>query len=373
MRKLSLLSVMFMTIDLLLFAQEVLTTGELNVWVINNMNHSEVEIKMELKSSLCWDEDHNITNLFEGGSLYTSLSNQYLEFLACWETSVSNYFRTFGLGYYKFTAKVNGIEKDSFYIDYRTSDLPYNFNSGGMGDINITFNVSDGKFYYLNTRILFPKYTSIWQERPWISHLTTGLEPLPPDNFELSKYSGHPYLTWYHSYDEGDYWTGYLIFRSVVSGRGSNPGIFSKIATLSEVTTNYTDEDFAINGPMTAYYKVTAINGEKESESTEMLDVYVGFFKESLSEINYNYNLSQNYPNPFNPFTTISFSIKENTNVTLRVFDILGREVVVLVNEELNAGNHKVQFDGTNLESGVYFYEIRTNDFTDVRKLVLIR
>jgi hypothetical protein len=83
--------------------------------------------------------------------------------------------------------------------------------------------------------------------------------------------------------------------------------------------------------------------------------------------------LSQNYPNPFNPTTNIEFSLPKNSNVKLVVFDILGRVVAELVNGELNAGYHKVEFNAANLASGIYFYSIKAGDFASVKKLMLLK
>jgi hypothetical protein len=85
------------------------------------------------------------------------------------------------------------------------------------------------------------------------------------------------------------------------------------------------------------------------------------------------YTLSQNYPNPFNPATTISFSLPHSGNVSLRVFDLLGREVATLVNGFTTAGSHEVQFDATNFASGVYLYKLTSGDFTQVKKMTLMK
>ena len=83
--------------------------------------------------------------------------------------------------------------------------------------------------------------------------------------------------------------------------------------------------------------------------------------------------LFQNYPNPFNPSTSISFSLPSESFVTLKVFDILGREVAVLVSEKLPAGNHTQQWHAKNLPSGVYIYRLQAGTFTQTRKLVLLK
>ncbi len=90
-------------------------------------------------------------------------------------------------------------------------------------------------------------------------------------------------------------------------------------------------------------------------------------------EIPEDYFLSQNYPNPFNPTTKINYSIKESGHVTLKVYDILGREVAVLVNENKPAGSYTVEFNAANLPSGVYIYKLTAGKFTAVKKLILMK
>ncbi len=85
------------------------------------------------------------------------------------------------------------------------------------------------------------------------------------------------------------------------------------------------------------------------------------------------YKLNQNYPNPFNPNTVISYQLAENSNVTLKVFDVTGREVAVLENGFRNAGNHTVNFDASTLSSGIYFYRLEAGDFVETRKMMLIK
>jgi hypothetical protein len=85
------------------------------------------------------------------------------------------------------------------------------------------------------------------------------------------------------------------------------------------------------------------------------------------------YNLSQNYPNPFNPITKINFSVPKANLVTIKVFDILGRDLVTLVNEIKQPGYYMVDFDGTNLASGVYYYRMESGSFSEAKKLMLIK
>lgn len=92
-------------------------------------------------------------------------------------------------------------------------------------------------------------------------------------------------------------------------------------------------------------------------------------------EIPTSFELNQNYPNPFNPSTKINFAIPKQSFVSLKVYDIMGREVATLVNENLNAGFYEYQFttDEYQLPSGVYFYRLESNEFREVRRMILIR
>ena len=121
-----------------------------------------------------------------------------------------------------------------------------------------------------------------------------------------------------------------------------------------------------------------------EAERIDMWEAFNEFFSYEPSvndiEIPTEFNLSQNYPNPFNPTTTIRYSVPSSSEyhsvpqqVSLKVFDILGREVATLVNEEKPAGSYEVKFDGSSLTSGVYFYQLKTTRFHQTRKMILMR
>jgi hypothetical protein len=85
------------------------------------------------------------------------------------------------------------------------------------------------------------------------------------------------------------------------------------------------------------------------------------------------YSLDQNFPNPFNPVTTIKFSIANSGVVTLKVFDILGREVATLLNEEKPAGNYEVEFNASELASGIYFYKLQSGNYVETKKMILMK
>ena len=83
--------------------------------------------------------------------------------------------------------------------------------------------------------------------------------------------------------------------------------------------------------------------------------------------------MSQNYPNPFNPTTNIEFGITESGFVSLQVFDASGKEVAMLVNEIKPAGYYEITFNAIGLSSGIYFYTLRTGNFTSTKRMVLLR
>ncbi|MEJ2196696.1 MAG: T9SS type A sorting domain-containing protein [Ignavibacteriaceae bacterium] len=85
------------------------------------------------------------------------------------------------------------------------------------------------------------------------------------------------------------------------------------------------------------------------------------------------FSLKQNYPNPFNPSTIISWQLFTDSKINIKVFNVLGNEIATIVNEELPAGNYEVKFDASNLPSGIYFYKLTANQFSETKKMTLIK
>jgi len=93
----------------------------------------------------------------------------------------------------------------------------------------------------------------------------------------------------------------------------------------------------------------------------------------NISSIATDYSLKQNYPNPFNPSTKITFNVAKSGNVKLVVMDMLGKKLTTLVDQNLNNGSYEIEFDGTEFSSGIYFYKMVTDDFADVKKMLLVK
>jgi hypothetical protein len=85
------------------------------------------------------------------------------------------------------------------------------------------------------------------------------------------------------------------------------------------------------------------------------------------------FSLSQNFPNPFNPGTTINYSLSSEGHVSIKVYNILGEEISTIVNEKKGAGNYNIYFNGIGLPSGIYFYRIQAGDFSETRKMILLK
>ena len=94
---------------------------------------------------------------------------------------------------------------------------------------------------------------------------------------------------------------------------------------------------------------------------------------ESNSNIPKEYSLKQNYPNPFNPSTNIQYDLPKDNFVTIKIYDLLGKEVLILVNEEKTAGSYIISFNASNLSSGIYYYKIKAGSFEQVRKMILLK
>lgn len=103
------------------------------------------------------------------------------------------------------------------------------------------------------------------------------------------------------------------------------------------------------------------------------LNVITDVENPNQSDIPLDFALNQNYPNPFNPTTRIQYQLSGNSQVTLKVYNILGSEVATLVNEEKQAGSYEVSFDASDLSSGIYFYSLRAGSFIETKKMLLLK
>jgi len=168
----------------------------------------------------------------------------------------------------------------------------------------------------------------------------------------------------------------YEIYRRV-------PQVSESWVSIGTTASNYFVDNeylYADNwGDFNCIYKVrTNITAQLSSQFSELIATRAeGTNKKNNKTgndiITSSFNLNQNYPNPFNPSTNIAFSIKEQSRVTLKVYDILGKEVASLINEVKQPGNYSVRFDGSNLPSGLYLYKLTSNNLQITKKMLLTK
>ncbi|HEY5534276.1 MAG TPA: T9SS type A sorting domain-containing protein [Ignavibacteria bacterium] len=176
-----------------------------------------------------------------------------------------------------------------------------------------------------------------------------------------------------------------IVFNSlnhIFAGTGNN-GVYRSTdngVSWTQVNNGFTNNNrinaLAIDG---AGFIYSGLNGGSVYKSLQSTTISI---KNISSEIPSGYSLSQNYPNPFNPTTKIKFDVAPSLSfpnvsignpVTLKVYDVMGREVQTLVNEKLQPGTYETSFDGSQFSSGVYFYKLQTGDFSETKKMLMIK
>ncbi|MBU2446003.1 MAG: T9SS type A sorting domain-containing protein [Bacteroidetes bacterium] len=384
----------------------------------NNPNYSTVKFWMTAVDAV-WDQDANIYDLgpqkligslnFARAYHINNPSNDNIPI-----PNSSNYWGmenvlSFGYGFpydqnifgYGLYLAAFGYNYDdpiiSFFLDYR--DCDYTKNYAGA-DIWIKFNASNNtvKIDWNNSN--FTDYVTTIENNNtyaiWMYMPKTLRQYIQNTNYlelylRVSNSEGNPRLTWNPTAQSS--WTGYKIYRSI-NTQGGAAGIFSAIATVGKYVNEYTDYDLGVGSPWKVYYKViTENNGNEVGLFSNMVEIGVaGFQKRSdLKEVKTIsvkvLELHQNYPNPFNPVTNIKFhlpalsvadrqaGIPKTNHVTLKVYDVLGREVATLVDEVKPAGDYEVQFtiNDSRLTSAVYFYQLRSGSYVDTKKMVIIK
>jgi photosystem II stability/assembly factor-like uncharacterized protein len=155
---------------------------------------------------------------------------------------------------------------------------------------------------------------------------------------------------------------GFEIERSIDNNDFITRGFVEGFGTSTE-SHEYSFTEDAVNGKL--YYRLKQIDFDGSysySKSIEINSVYASSFE-----------LSQNYPNPFNPSTVISYQLPVSSNVTLKVFDVLGNEIATIVNEDKPAGEYEVEFNSNGLPSGIYFYKLTAGEYNQTQKMVYLK
>ena len=157
----------------------------------------------------------------------------------------------------------------------------------------------------------------------------------------------------------------FLTFGPRYTGTGSGPYNVYQDTNLILITGDGRSAPFTPTG---SFFAPRALTGEVRYVTGALVGVI-----SNGTGIPENFKLGQNYPNPFNPSTTIDFAIPQNSNVSIRIYDVKGQEVDVLANSEYTAGSYSVKWNAGNFSSGVYFYRIQAGSFTETKKLLLVK
>ncbi|MBK9099698.1 MAG: T9SS type A sorting domain-containing protein [bacterium] len=164
---------------------------------------------------------------------------------------------------------------------------------------------------------------------------------------------------------------GFEILRSCLAGRQvaqndnewQSIGFVSGSGTTTEIKVySFTDQNVS-SGKV--QYRLQQIDFDGSSNYSNSIEVEVTAADDFV--------LFQNYPNPFNPVTVISYQLPVSSFVTLKIYDVLGKEVVTLVNEEQSAGRFEMEFNANNLPSGVYLYELKAGSYVEVKNMILLK
>ena len=173
-------------------------------------------------------------------------------------------------------------------------------------------------------------------------------------------------LQWKTATERNNY--GFEVERSIVSNLKS-ANYWEKIAFVQGHGNSNSPKEYSFTDaellPGQHEYRLKQIDIDGSFEYSQNIEITVGSPKD--------FSLSQNYPNPFNPATTITYQLPKNGSVTLKIYDMLGKEVKTLVNEQKEMGGYTVQFDASSLASGMYVYQLRVNDFVSTKKMLLLK
>ena len=159
------------------------------------------------------------------------------------------------------------------------------------------------------------------------------------------------------------------------TGENVNSGTWNQNQTITKTVTTTLDASWIpanCDLVLFIYKDSTALNlSSVQQAMKQSVTQPVGV--PSRNEVPAEFSLAQNYPNPFNPVTHVKFAIAKDGNASLKIYDVLGNEVATYFNGFIKAGTYNAEIDGSNWASGVYFYKLTTPDFTDTKKMTLVK
>ncbi len=258
------------------------------------------------------------------------------------------------------SAFISFIKDSTIYI-YSREDAELNQTDQITLNNNLTLFSPDVSEKNLNLQVILDSFSS---ERVFV---VKDLEAVQNDSINLSELNRENILLKNHG-DEKNYELEIRYVSSLGNYKFSNSNINLAENSSHQIVPDWNDLQ---NQPVKI---LVDIGNDGTTDDTLSLKNEITGIKDGGSLLSPdNFHLAQNYPNPFNPVTTIQFSIPQRSNVTMKVYDILGNEVATLVNEEKDRGVYMVSFNASGLASGIYFYKLQAGSFVETKKMILIK
>ena len=235
---------------------------------------------------------------------------------------------------------------------------PYNQTSGGVWSPTTTFldayadSIVQFAFHFISS--------SAFTESGWYVDDVTIL-PVELSSFTYTIVNGGIHLEWTTAFETNN--QGFEIERRNENSEYQKIGYLPGYGTTSQEQKYSYVESNVVSGNY--FYRLKQIDFDGTVNYSNELSINITAPTD--------FTLEQNYPNPFNPTTTIKYSVPELSYVTLKVFDVLGQEIITLINEEKPAGTYEIEFVVTVLPSGIYFYKLQTEDFFETKKMLLLK
>jgi len=352
--------------------------GELIIYFINGPENYNRTLKIQAFGTV-WDQFHNVTTNYQGGTKTITENTPSNRHQSDLDWSNNENYPVLSLGLYEISIWGGSSKHAWFFIDYRTSHLPEAAGLPHGIDVVLYYDVTNQSFEFIQPNLGVLNngdYYPIWEIKELVELETDALQNywgnaltiIPQYNIYEEYYE--PLLIWgpYNGFQP----QGYKVY-----WRYNSSGSYYLLQTVSSGTYQYLHQSVPIGkGGSYLEYKIQAYNNQSTSSFTNIASINSSQIfmdkKPNKDEIKiYEFSLSQNYPNPFNPSTVISWHSPIDNLVTLKVFDILGCEVITLVDKFISAGTHSIEFDGTNLPNGIYFYRIKIGNYIETRKLIL--
>jgi hypothetical protein len=384
---------------------------ESDIFCNNNINGYGKHYAFDLKSASgrwnwAWD---TLVDVFGGFNIqkiinrnivsgYYKFNKYYLRSYPDWSAQLLNRDPCWNPPNYKVTADFHGDGKDPFNMNYNELLSPYS-NSASNNYQNPGFNTG------VTIKLLSTNPTTGEMQVKVYYDDNLALYECPPakpqnlkvtGSFVVPNVSFHPHLQWEANLEpdmmEDAY---YKIYRGLSFDCSVEP-TYTYIASVPYDITEYTDEGALLytgsqgyldcgNNLRTYSYKVSAVDNSPtfyesiKSERGFVQGYQTGCIAGTQDYFISNtgkpkeYNLKQNYPNPFNPITNINYEIPNDVFVSIKVYDILGREIKTLINEYKTAGSYIISFNGSEFSSGIYFYKIKAGNYVNVKRMLLIK